>query len=577
MSSWRPFRRAALGALDPFMLVLEGSVPNEQINGDGHWCGLRHRPGHRPADPRLHVDRSPRPASRRSAGARNLRRLRRHPGDARQPHRRDGPARLPRPRTGPRGSGLPIVNLPGCPVQPDNITETLLHLALHVAGVERGARARRAGPAAVAVRAHGAGGLRPRGLRRAGRVRADPGRPPGLPGEARLQGAGREVQRSGPRLDRRASAAARTWAGSAWPARCPGSRIGSCRSWSRAAGGARAARGAGSPTGRSCRRLRGRAIRRRFDVEPDWRPPGADAALAATSRAGEAGVPTPLIFRCDFCDARARSRDPAHARARIARAGLRCRTSRCRRAAGWPGSGGGPLGPRRYACARAPRRADRLPARALRDDRPSPMEAAALPDERPLRRHRAGDSPRRAVADAEVGRVVNAAGRRSAGPSTPPTATSRSASSRWPTSRPARTSSGPRPGGGRSTRVAVGRARLVRARPGDAQRRCGDGRGPGPRRRARVRPTAVGDTARRQPAGLAGAGADRGWGLRTSLTPRVPFAQVYGDSVTWVTESPFGQIASLTDIPASSSAQFSESWPNTIRAPVSLASSCSRL
>jgi hydrogenase small subunit len=32
--------------------------------------------------------------------------------------------------------GLPIVNLPGCPVQPDNITETLLHLALHVAGVE---------------------------------------------------------------------------------------------------------------------------------------------------------------------------------------------------------------------------------------------------------------------------------------------------------------------------------------------------------------------------------------------------------------------------------------------------------
>ncbi len=32
--------------------------------------------------------------------------------------------------------GVPIVNLPGCPVQPDNITETLLHLALHVAGVE---------------------------------------------------------------------------------------------------------------------------------------------------------------------------------------------------------------------------------------------------------------------------------------------------------------------------------------------------------------------------------------------------------------------------------------------------------
>ena len=31
-------------------------------------------------------------------------------------------------------AGLPIVNIPGCPAQPDNITETLLYLALHLAG-----------------------------------------------------------------------------------------------------------------------------------------------------------------------------------------------------------------------------------------------------------------------------------------------------------------------------------------------------------------------------------------------------------------------------------------------------------
>ena len=31
--------------------------------------------------------------------------------------------------------GLPVVNLPGCPVQPDNITETLLGLVLHLGGV----------------------------------------------------------------------------------------------------------------------------------------------------------------------------------------------------------------------------------------------------------------------------------------------------------------------------------------------------------------------------------------------------------------------------------------------------------
>ena len=28
------------GKLDPFVLVLEGSVPNEQINGDGYWTGM---------------------------------------------------------------------------------------------------------------------------------------------------------------------------------------------------------------------------------------------------------------------------------------------------------------------------------------------------------------------------------------------------------------------------------------------------------------------------------------------------------------------------------------------------------
>jgi hydrogenase small subunit len=34
------FHRAAQGRLDPFLLVLEGSVPNEQTSGDGHWSGF---------------------------------------------------------------------------------------------------------------------------------------------------------------------------------------------------------------------------------------------------------------------------------------------------------------------------------------------------------------------------------------------------------------------------------------------------------------------------------------------------------------------------------------------------------
>src|ERR1700755_1439552 len=35
---------AEAGKLDPFVLVLEGSVPNELINGDGHWSGMGNNP-----------------------------------------------------------------------------------------------------------------------------------------------------------------------------------------------------------------------------------------------------------------------------------------------------------------------------------------------------------------------------------------------------------------------------------------------------------------------------------------------------------------------------------------------------
>ena len=36
-----PFRAAARGELDaPFVLVIEGSIPNEKINGDGYWTSF---------------------------------------------------------------------------------------------------------------------------------------------------------------------------------------------------------------------------------------------------------------------------------------------------------------------------------------------------------------------------------------------------------------------------------------------------------------------------------------------------------------------------------------------------------
>ena len=59
-------------------------------------------------------------------------------------------------------AGLPVVNIPGCPAQPDNTTETLLYLALHLAGLAPVPELDEAAAPEVAVRAHGARGLQPR-------------------------------------------------------------------------------------------------------------------------------------------------------------------------------------------------------------------------------------------------------------------------------------------------------------------------------------------------------------------------------------------------------------------------------
>ena len=58
---------AEQGKLDPFVLVVEGSLGNEQINGEGHWTGLRRQPRQRPAD---HAQRVDRPAGAEGGGGR---------------------------------------------------------------------------------------------------------------------------------------------------------------------------------------------------------------------------------------------------------------------------------------------------------------------------------------------------------------------------------------------------------------------------------------------------------------------------------------------------------------------------
>jgi hydrogenase small subunit len=129
------FWRAAAGRLHPFVLVLEGSVPNETINGDGHWAALGVDPETgQPITTCEWIDRlSPRAAAVLALGT-----CAAYGGIPAMQGNPTGAMGL-RDYLGPGWKsklGVPIVNLPGCPVQPDNITETLLHLALHVVGVE---------------------------------------------------------------------------------------------------------------------------------------------------------------------------------------------------------------------------------------------------------------------------------------------------------------------------------------------------------------------------------------------------------------------------------------------------------
>ena len=272
MRAWYDAER---GRLDPFMLVLEGSVPNEEINGEGHWAGLRRRPRDRPADHDLLMDRSAGAQGGRRDGDRHVRRLRRRPGDAQQPDRRHGPARLPGWSWTSR-LGIPIVNLPGCPVQPNNITETLLApgAAARRAGADD--RPRRPGPAALAVRPHRPRDLQPRGLRRAGPVRR----------HARRRGAAWS-----------SSGARARWSGATCP--CAAGSTGSAAARTSAAS-ASACTSAGVPRSlhalhgaRPPRRWRPRAARAsptapcsgtsatggcapRSSVEPEWRRPATE-------------------------------------------------------------------------------------------------------------------------------------------------------------------------------------------------------------------------------------------------------------------------------------------------------------
>jgi hydrogenase small subunit len=121
-----PFRLAAEGKLGPFLLVVEGSIPNEKNKTEGVWAGFGLDDEGQPIPTCTWIDQlAPRAWAVVAAGT-----CAAYGGIhamAGNPTSCMGLADYLGWNFRSAG-GLPIVNVPGCPIQPDNFMEVLLHL-----------------------------------------------------------------------------------------------------------------------------------------------------------------------------------------------------------------------------------------------------------------------------------------------------------------------------------------------------------------------------------------------------------------------------------------------------------------
>ena len=128
------FRKAARGELDPFVLVLEGSIANETIKSEGYWTGFGNKPGSdQPMTFSDWIDLlAPKAWAVLAVGTCAT---------------YGGIHAMAGNPTGAMGAldylgwdwkssaGIPIVCVPGCPVQPDNLSETILYLLWQANGI----------------------------------------------------------------------------------------------------------------------------------------------------------------------------------------------------------------------------------------------------------------------------------------------------------------------------------------------------------------------------------------------------------------------------------------------------------
>ena len=123
------------GKLEPFVLVVEGSIPNEKIKTEGYWAALGTDPKTgQPITTNEWIDRLA-PKATGSGHGRNVRQPTAAFTRWKEIRRAAWAWPIISAGTGNRKPDIPIVNVPGCPVQPDNFMETVLYLLYQVAGL----------------------------------------------------------------------------------------------------------------------------------------------------------------------------------------------------------------------------------------------------------------------------------------------------------------------------------------------------------------------------------------------------------------------------------------------------------
>ncbi|HZS40085.1 MAG TPA: hydrogenase expression protein HypE [Polyangia bacterium] len=127
------FHLAAEGKLDPFVLVIEGSIPNEKIKPEGYWAAMGVDASGQPITTCEWIDRlAPHALAVVAIGT-----CATYGGIPAMSGNPTGAMGLPDYLGWKWKSkaGIPVVCVPGCPVQPDNFMETVLYLLYQAAGL----------------------------------------------------------------------------------------------------------------------------------------------------------------------------------------------------------------------------------------------------------------------------------------------------------------------------------------------------------------------------------------------------------------------------------------------------------